>query len=161
MSASSNGAGGIASFFPYSKTTTAPTSSTSETSRMMCSGEEPMRPTLDNSVLSNSSLATPWWSPRPFPLPSFVVPNYASQVSLPTPLPVVGPYDIIELKVTSLHAIRGQREASRIIAVAAGENLHNVYRVIMTSLSHREVRLTIENTKTYCVKHKCGRVLTI
>lgn len=52
----------------------------------------------------------------------------------------VGPYDIVELKVTSLHLLETGREAVRVLGVAAGESLHNIYRVIMTSLGQREVR---------------------
>lgn len=54
--------------------------------------------------------------------------------------PVIGPYDICELRVYSLHQLQHEREAVRIIALAAGESLHNIYRVIMTSLGQREDR---------------------
>lgn len=52
----------------------------------------------------------------------------------------IGPYDIIEMKVTSLHDIPGYGESCRTIGIAAGESLHNIYRVIMTSLNQREVQ---------------------
>lgn len=52
----------------------------------------------------------------------------------------IGPYDIVELRAISSHAVKRNREALRIVAVAAGENLYNLYRVLMASLCQREDR---------------------
>lgn len=56
----------------------------------------------------------------------------------PTPS-TIGPYDVVELKVLSLHSLSHNRETCRIIGVTAGESLHNIYRVIMTAMEQPEV----------------------
>lgn len=54
--------------------------------------------------------------------------------------PPIGAFDIVELKFLSLHPMPNSRETCRIIGVAAGESLHNLYRIMMTALGQQEDR---------------------
>lgn len=51
----------------------------------------------------------------------------------------IGNFDIVELKFLSLHPMPGKRETCRIVGVAAGESLHNLYRILMCALGQQEV----------------------
>ncbi|XP_053991288.1 uncharacterized protein LOC128883208 [Hylaeus volcanicus] len=72
---------------------------------------------------------SPSYSSFPCMIPSLIIPTIK-----------IGPYDIVELRAISSHAVKRNREALRIVAVAAGENLYNLYRVLMASLCQREDR---------------------